>query len=234
VSQLKQRYTTEVIPALKSEFGYTNAMQLPTSFVRGLRAAPWHAAAEGSAAARLEALLEQAHVSLREEARALDARGAIASQEECIQDGGANRRWAFLNVNKQRGEGGGCASEEAPAACALLAAAARAGVPVLRGAYSVLRPGAHLHPHCGVSNAHLKMHLGLDAPVSAATGEGCARIRVGNETRRWAEGRVLHFDDSFEHEVYNDCREEGAVRSVFQVVFEHPDLARVRASGGEL
>jgi large subunit ribosomal protein L5 len=29
VSDLKQRYTTEVIPALKSEFGYTNAMQVP-------------------------------------------------------------------------------------------------------------------------------------------------------------------------------------------------------------
>jgi large subunit ribosomal protein L5 len=29
VSQLKQRYTAEVIPALKSEFGYTNAMQVP-------------------------------------------------------------------------------------------------------------------------------------------------------------------------------------------------------------
>jgi large subunit ribosomal protein L5 len=29
VSQLKQRYTTEVVPALKSEFGYTNAMQVP-------------------------------------------------------------------------------------------------------------------------------------------------------------------------------------------------------------
>jgi large subunit ribosomal protein L5 len=29
VSELKQRYTTEVIPALKSEFGYTNAMEVP-------------------------------------------------------------------------------------------------------------------------------------------------------------------------------------------------------------
>jgi large subunit ribosomal protein L5 len=29
VSELKQRYTTEVIPALKSEFGYSNAMQVP-------------------------------------------------------------------------------------------------------------------------------------------------------------------------------------------------------------
>lgn len=29
MSELKQRYTKEVIPALKSEFGYTNAMQVP-------------------------------------------------------------------------------------------------------------------------------------------------------------------------------------------------------------
>jgi len=29
VSELKQRYTTEVIPELKSEFGYKNAMQVP-------------------------------------------------------------------------------------------------------------------------------------------------------------------------------------------------------------
>lgn len=29
MSELKQRYATEVIPALKSEFGYTNAMQVP-------------------------------------------------------------------------------------------------------------------------------------------------------------------------------------------------------------
>ena len=29
MSELKQRYTTEVIPALRSEFGYTNAMQVP-------------------------------------------------------------------------------------------------------------------------------------------------------------------------------------------------------------
>jgi len=29
VSELKQRYTAEVIPALKSEFGYKNAMQVP-------------------------------------------------------------------------------------------------------------------------------------------------------------------------------------------------------------
>jgi hypothetical protein len=33
---------------------------------------------------------------------------------------------------------------------------------------------------------------------------------------------VLFFDDSFEHEVWNDCK--SASRSVFQLVFAHPDL----------
>ena len=79
------------------------------------------------------------------------------------------------------------------------------------------------------------MHLALAAPTRRATGLGCARIRVGNETRRWRAGRVLFFDDSFEHEVFNDCGADsdadgdaGAERTVFQVVFEHPGLAAAR------
>lgn len=43
-----------------------------------------------------------------------------------------------------------------------------------------------------------------------------------NETRGWAEGAVIYFDDSFEHEVRNNCASE---RVVFQVVFVHPDLS---------
>jgi aspartyl/asparaginyl beta-hydroxylase (cupin superfamily) len=50
----------------------------------------------------------------------------------------------------------------------------------------------------------------------------CATLRVGNETRAWAAGRVLFFDDSFEHEVVNRCDAE---RVVFQLVFEHPGFA---------
>ena len=32
---------------------------------------------------------------------------------------------------------------------------------------------------------------------------------------------MLHFDDSYEHEVWNQCSEE---RVVFQLVLAHPDL----------
>ena len=103
-------------------------------------------------------------------------------------------------------------------------------VRVLWGSYSVVQARAHLHAHCGVTNAQLKMHLGLDVPVNPHTGLGCARI--ANETRRWEAGRVLVFDDSFEHEVWNDCEGgDEATRSVFQLVFAHPDLGQLIAGG---
>ena len=42
--------------------------------------------------------------------------------------------------------------------------------------------------------------------------------------RAWRQGRAFLFDDSFEHEVVNNCDAE---RVVFQLVFEHPELAAV-------
>lgn len=80
--------------------------------------------------------------------------------------------------------------------------------------FSALRAGAHIPAHCGVSNAFLTAHLGLIVP------EGC-RIRVGNEKRQWSEGRGFVFDDSFEHEVWN---EGDSRRIVFIARFYHPAL----------
>ncbi len=50
---------------------------------------------------------------------------------------------------------------------------------------------------------------------------GAHRMRVGNEWRGWAEGATIVFDDSFIHEVRNDCNSE---RVIFQVVVRHPEL----------
>jgi len=50
-------------------------------------------------------------------------------------------------------------------------------------------------PHCGPSNTRIRAHLGLVVP------EGCCRMRVANETIEWKEGKIIVFDDSFEHEV---------------------------------
>jgi aspartyl/asparaginyl beta-hydroxylase (cupin superfamily) len=62
--------------------------------------------------------------------------------------------------------------------------------------FSLLRPGTHLPPHTGVSNARTIIHLPLIVPP------GCA-FRVGGQTREWEEGRAWAFDDTIEHEAWN-------------------------------
>lgn len=80
--------------------------------------------------------------------------------------------------------------------------------------FSLLQPGSHLTAHCGPSNLRLRCHLGIRVP------EG-ARIRVGDETRAWKEGECLLFDDSFDHEVWQDGAEP---RLVLIVDVWHPGL----------
>jgi aspartyl/asparaginyl beta-hydroxylase (cupin superfamily) len=63
--------------------------------------------------------------------------------------------------------------------------------------FSLLRPGAHIPPHNGLVNTRLICHLPLIVP-------GKTRFRVGNEVREWVEGRAWAFDDTIEHEAWND------------------------------
>jgi aspartate beta-hydroxylase len=93
---------------------------------------------------------------------------------------------------------------------------AELGEPVT-AQFSALRAGAHIPPHCGVSNVFLTSHLGLIVP------QGC-RIRVGNEKCSWTEGRGFVFDDSFEHEVWN---EGDSMRIVLIARFYHPALTEL-------
>ncbi|XP_022451021.1 aspartyl/asparaginyl beta-hydroxylase isoform X3 [Delphinapterus leucas] len=81
--------------------------------------------------------------------------------------------------------------------------------------YSVMHPGTHVWPHTGPTNCRLRMHLGLVIPK-----EGC-KIRCANETKTWEEGKVLIFDDSFEHEVWQDAT---SFRLIFIVDVWHPEL----------
>jgi aspartate beta-hydroxylase len=62
--------------------------------------------------------------------------------------------------------------------------------------FSVFTPGTHLLPHRGVTNTRLVGHLPLVIP------ENCA-LKVGGELHAWAEGRVVIFDDTYEHEAWN-------------------------------
>ena len=64
--------------------------------------------------------------------------------------------------------------------------------------FSRLAPGTHIRPHVGYTDRVLRCHLGLIAPA------GC-RLRVGEEVRPWEAGQCLVFDDTLEHEAWNDA-----------------------------
>jgi aspartyl/asparaginyl beta-hydroxylase (cupin superfamily) len=83
-----------------------------------------------------------------------------------------------------------------------MAALAEAPMPHIAGRspmalFSLLRPGTHIKPHNGLLNTRLICHVPLIVPP------GC-RLRVGNEVREWEEGKALIFDDSIEHEAWNE------------------------------
>ncbi len=71
---------------------------------------------------------------------------------------------------------------------------------MLTAFFSILAPGKHIPPHRGPYKGMLRYHLGLIVPQPA---EQC-RIRVGDEIRCWQPGKSLLFDDTFEHEVWNE------------------------------
>lgn len=94
-------------------------------------------------------------------------------------------------------------------------AAVLARIPGLNsGFFSILRPGTHIPAHRGVTKGLLTCHLGLQVPA-----RGSVRMRVGTETVGWQEGQTLLFDDTHEHEVWNDT---DGTRIVLLVQFERP------------
>jgi len=75
-------------------------------------------------------------------------------------------------------------------------------------------PGSHIMPHCGPTNALLRVHFPLTIPPGVS-------IRVADQVMTWEEGKCLVFDDSFEHEVRHDGTTD---RVVLILDTLHPDL----------
>jgi aspartyl/asparaginyl beta-hydroxylase (cupin superfamily) len=66
--------------------------------------------------------------------------------------------------------------------------------------FSALEAHTHIPPHTGSTNARLLCHLPLILP-------GPARFRVGNDVREWKLGEAWVFDDTIDHEAWNDADE---------------------------
>ena len=70
--------------------------------------------------------------------------------------------------------------------------------------FSILQPRTRIPAHTGTSNTRVTVHLPLIVPP------GC-RFRVGAETREWREGEAWAFDDTIEHEAWNDSDQPRAI-----------------------
>jgi aspartyl/asparaginyl beta-hydroxylase (cupin superfamily) len=81
--------------------------------------------------------------------------------------------------------------------------------------FSALEPHTHIPPHTGSANTRLLVHLPLVLP-------GPSRFRVGNETREWRMGEAWVFDDTIEHEAWNDA---DALRVILIFDIWNPDLS---------
>ncbi|HZV33095.1 MAG TPA: aspartyl/asparaginyl beta-hydroxylase domain-containing protein [Verrucomicrobiae bacterium] len=89
-------------------------------------------------------------------------------------------------------------------------------IPGMKTAFfSILSPHKHIPAHRGAYNGILRLHLGLLVPEPREK----VRIRIGNEYRNWSEGKCLIFDDTFNHEVWNDT---DGYRVVLFVDFARP------------
>ena len=81
--------------------------------------------------------------------------------------------------------------------------------------FSLLKPKTRIPPHTGVTNVRLVTHLALIIP------ENCG-FRVGNATRQWVPGKAWVFDDTIEHEAWNDSDK---LRVVLIFDIWHPHLS---------
>ncbi|EDL05668.1 aspartate-beta-hydroxylase, isoform CRA_b [Mus musculus] len=181
--------------------------------VNGLKAQPWWTPRE-TGYTELVKSLERNWKLIRDEGLMVmdKAKGLFLPEDENLREKGD---WSQFTL-WQQGRKNENACKGAPKTCALLEKFSET-TGCRRGQikYSIMHPGTHVWPHTGPTNCRLRMHLGLVIPK-----EGC-KIRCANETRTWEEGKVLIFDDSFEHEVWQDA---SSFRLIFIVDVWHPEL----------
>ena len=70
------------------------------------------------------------------------------------------------------------------------------GTPLSYTFFSTMKPKTSIAPHYGATNLKLRCHFPLFVP-------GEAYLRVASDPKPWHEGKMIVFDDSYEHEAAN-------------------------------
>ncbi|MGZ3403781.1 MAG: aspartyl/asparaginyl beta-hydroxylase domain-containing protein, partial [Phenylobacterium sp.] len=158
--------------------------------------------------------IEAATDDIREELIGVLAAGREQLEPYIARQETPDERWRALNNSRDWGVfylwKAGDAVEANMARCpktvAALSAWPKCELPgsAPTAVFSILEPKTRIPPHTGVNNARLICHLPLIVPP------GCG-FRVGAETREWRPGEAFVFDDTIEHEAWNNSDDTRAV-----------------------
>jgi aspartyl/asparaginyl beta-hydroxylase (cupin superfamily) len=158
--------------------------------------------------------IEAATGDIREELLNVLADGASVLEPYVSHGQGKDQKWRDLHQSRRWGVyflwREGTAYPEHAARCPRTVAALeswpRCDIPGCgpTAVFSILDAKTRIPPHNGVNNTRLIVHLPLIVP------SGCG-FRVGAEQREWQEGKAFVFDDTIEHEAWNDSGEPRAV-----------------------
>lgn len=184
----------------------------------GLEARPWH----DTSAEWIRDLEQAAPAILEELERVMEAPEGFVPYEPTLGQGALefeSRQWRAFYLHRVGRPFPGN-HERCPSTIEVLRRTPLASEAM----FTVLHGGGYVDPHCSDFNAKLTCHLGLVVPDGAA-------IRVADETRAWAKGRCLLFDDTYEHEVWNHS---DRVRAILLLDVWHPGLTDVERAALEL
>ncbi|CAM9268966.1 unnamed protein product [Chrysoparadoxa australica] len=200
------------------ERGYTHPLMRPILFLPGLRSKPFYDVNDFAWVKTLEASFEE----IRNELKACAAPGGGGFQGYIVpEDIGKGvvsvPNWRTLFFVSPQGK----KFEDNIARCPKtweVMNSIPGFVTSSMTMFSSLNPGGRIQPHAGLTNGCLRVHLGVVVPEPAQ-----AIIRVGDEVRTWEEGKVMIFNDAFDHEVWHNG---SSTRSVLFFDVWHPDLTK--------
>lgn len=89
------------------------------------------------------------------------------------------------------------------------------GTPFSYSFYSTMSPQASIAPHYGACNLKLRCHFPLFVPEEAY-------LSVAGDARPWEEGKMVVFDDAYEHEAANLSLDKERV--IILIDIWHPEL----------
>uniref|UniRef100_A0A183C0P0 Asp_Arg_Hydrox domain-containing protein n=1 Tax=Globodera pallida TaxID=36090 RepID=A0A183C0P0_GLOPA len=178
---------------------FPSVLQRSVHNLQSLSAHPWWSVEHIECAKQLRAV-ERQWTAIREEAlkawhKRANYNNLFVAEPLPLASGTGGGEWALtLRSNAIGGFRTEVCDRLMPSTCKILKqfSAARCAKDKIK--LSVLLAGTRSWPFCGPTNYVLEAQLGLVASSDA-------RIRVGNETRGWRQGRFVLFDTSFEREI---------------------------------